>query len=567
MKKISKNLIIIIVILLIAATIYFIFNKNNSQALKIDYNYYKYYSNEKFGLIDKNGNILVEADYQDVIIPNPTYGVIFLLEENEIKNIVNEKNEPIFSEFEKVLPIPVTGLIGEIPYEKQVLIYEENEKQGLIDFNGKKLTKAIYNSIESLPYKEGELLCKSEDGTYILEQDGKEKIKLENDIEIIGDGYYTENNLENSGYIISKITNEGVMYGYINNKGKRILDIEYDSIERVMNNDNYLIVRKNGQYGLYKNNKVIINCNYQQMQYEENIDLYFVKRGSLYGALDKNGNIIVPVAYQKIQDKGIFIEAITKDDKKEIFNLKGEKVNQFDKYNSIEKSKYDSTYIAVTEDYLYKILDNNYNVLTTENYEYIENILSGIYIVRDTNGKYGVINEQNIKLIDNKYDVIQLISNTEVIQVMDLKNNITTLYDKMGTKIFEEKDMFVILSNGNIKVFCNEGVKYFTLQGDIISSEEIYKNNNIIGFYENGKWGFKDKNNSIVIEAKYDRITELNESGYAGIKTENKWGIIDYNGNIIVEPKFYIDDSISEPEFLNRFYKNYYASVGAFYIE
>lgn len=571
MKNISKLSILVILVVAIVAVILVIvvgnLNKNNIIQGNIEYNYYKYYSNEKFGVIDKLGNILIEAIYKDVLIPNPMYGILFLVENNEISKVVNEKGEPIFTEFEKVLPIPVSGLIGEIPYEKNVLIYQKDGKQGLIDFKGKQLTKAIYKTIESLPYKEGELLCKTDDNMYIFEENGKEKIKLEGDIQIIADGYYTENSLEKSGYIISKVTNNGIMYGYINYKGKQVLDFEYDSIERVRNDKDYLIVRKNGQYGLYKNNEAIINCNYQEFKYEEDINLYFVKRGNLYGVLDENGKVIVHVNYPKIQKKGIFIEVISSDNIKECFNLKGEKVEQFNSYNSIEKSKYDDTYIAVSEDYYYKLLDNNYNVLTIEKYEYMDNILSGMYIVKEADGKYGVINEQNIKLIENKYDVIQLINTTEVIQVMDIENNEIILFDKSGNKIFEGKDILLMLDNEYIKVFCNEGVKYFTLDGKTISSEEIYKNNNILGFYEDGKWGFKDRNSNIVVQAKYDRITEVSEMGYAGIKLNDMWGIIDSNGNIIVEPKFYIDDSISDPEFLNKFYKNYYASVGAFYVE
>ncbi len=34
-------------------------------------------------------------------------------------------------------------------------------------------------------------------------------------------------------------------------KAKKILNTEYDKIERIMNEENYLIVKKNGKYGLY----------------------------------------------------------------------------------------------------------------------------------------------------------------------------------------------------------------------------------------------------------------------------------------------------------------------------
>lgn len=567
MKNVLKFIIVAIIIIAIAIFVYFIVNRNKVVQEPIVHNYYKYYSNEKFGVIDKSGNVLIEASYQDIIIPNPTYPIFFLLENNEIKNVVNEKNEKIFTNFEKVSPIPVTGLIGDIPYEKHVLIYEENGKQGLLNLEGKKISKAKFDSIESLPYKEGELLCKTPENVYVLQQNGKEKIKLDSGINIVADGYYLENNFEKTGYIISNETSNGMMYGYIDYNGKQILDLEFDKIERVLNDKDNLIVMKNGQYGLYQNDKVIINCNYQDMKYEDSINMYFVKRGSKYGALNENGDIVIPVEYQNIENKGMFIEVVNSDNQKEHFNINGEKTNQFDNYNSIEKSKYDNTYIGISNDYSYQLLDKNYNVLTNEKYEYMENILSNLYIVKNTNGKYGIININNQKIVDNNYDVIQLISNTEIIQAMDVTSNMVSLFNKNGQKLLEEEDLLVIFNDNYIKVFCNEGAKYYTLDGKESLNTEIYKNNNIIGFYENGKWGFKDRSGNIVIKAIYDRIVEINKIGYGGIKIEDKWGIIDNEGNIIVEPKFYIDDNISDPEFLNRFYKNYYASEGAFYIE
>lgn len=365
MNNILKIFIVLIIAGIVSVFIYFMSNQS-SEVTNIEYNFYKYYSNEKFGVIDKEGNVKLEANYEDVIIPNPTYAIFFLLGNQEIDKVVNEKNEELFIEYEKVLPISVTGLIGEIPYEKQVLIYEENGKQGLINFDGKKLTKAKFNSIESLPYKEGELLCKTDENVYILEESGKEKIKLDSDIEIYADGY--ADNVEKSGYIISKQKSDGMYYGYLNHNGKTVLELEYDKIERIQSDDNYLIVVKNGKHGLYKNDKSIINCNYQEMNYNESNNLYFVRRGAWHGVLNKNGDIVVPVEYKSLENKGVFIEVITKNDEIVRFDLNGEKTTKFDGFNFISKSNFDNTFIGVTAEYEYKLLDNNYNSLITERY-------------------------------------------------------------------------------------------------------------------------------------------------------------------------------------------------------
>ena len=50
-------------------------------------------------------------------------------------------------------------------YEKSVLKYSKNGKYGIIDLNGKKITNAVYEEIDTLQFKEGELLVKK-DGKY-----------------------------------------------------------------------------------------------------------------------------------------------------------------------------------------------------------------------------------------------------------------------------------------------------------------------------------------------------------------------------------------------------------------
>ena len=45
-------------------------------------------------------------------------------------------------------------------YEKSVLKYSKDGKYGIINFNGKKITNAIYEEIDTLQFKEGELLVK-----------------------------------------------------------------------------------------------------------------------------------------------------------------------------------------------------------------------------------------------------------------------------------------------------------------------------------------------------------------------------------------------------------------------
>ena len=40
-------------------------------------------------------------------------------------------------------------------------------------------------------------------------------------------------------------------------------------------------------------------------------------------------------------------------------------------------------------------------------------------------------------------------------------------------------------------------------------------------------WGHTDKNGNTVVSIIYDKVTEFNEYGFAGLKQNGKWGVID----------------------------------------
>ena len=71
----------------------------------------------------------------------------------------------MWNQYEKIAPIKLKNIANNLMYEKNILTYEKDGKIGLINIEGKNITKPIYESIEGLPYKEGELLVK-QNGKY-----------------------------------------------------------------------------------------------------------------------------------------------------------------------------------------------------------------------------------------------------------------------------------------------------------------------------------------------------------------------------------------------------------------
>ena len=199
MKKRYIALIIVIVLIIIAvasgiAYYMIIENGKNYEIEKIEnYNYFVLKEKDLYGVIDRQGNILIEPEYNEIIIPNPEKAVFITYKEDEIK-VLNNLNEQILGQYSNITPIRFKNISSDLMYEKSVLKYEKDGKYGLINLEGKVISEPIYDEIDSLQFKEGELLVKQNDKYGVINIKGNILIKLEYD-EILTDEYYTSEDI------------------------------------------------------------------------------------------------------------------------------------------------------------------------------------------------------------------------------------------------------------------------------------------------------------------------------------------------------------------------------------
>lgn len=523
--------------------------------------YYTLYQDGKVGVINTSGEVLIEPIYDSIQIPNPKKPVFICLSNyNKQKDsydttIRNEKNEEIFNQYEEVSSIKVNGIAGEIPYEKSALKYKKDNRYGLLSFEGKEITKPIYEEIDSLPYKEGEFLVKK-DGKYgVLNPKGTKMVNIEYD-DITGDGYY-DKNYKNAGYIAGTKSEEGYLYSYLRNDGNVLLKKEYNDIVRINeiedSNNVYLIASKTGKKGLYKNSKQIINCEYQSLEYNEECQLLIAKRNDKYGIFNLEGKQILPVENSEVSIKGIHILA-TKDNKQTEYDLNGNPVNGV-KYKSISATANEDFFITVNQSNRYGLINKKEVEVIENKYAYLEYLTGQYFAVYSDDNKIGVIDSSGKIVLDMKYDVIQKIKGSNLVQAILLDSNQVELYTEDIKQVAIQENASIYLSDSYIKLASPDKISYFKLDGTATTSKEIFPTNEMFASVKNGFWGFEDKDGNIKVERKYDSVTEFNEYGFAGIKLDGKWGVIDKSGNIIVQPIYTIEQKNTEPKFLGKYYE------------
>lgn len=158
--------------------------------------YYLTYVNNKFGVIDEKGNVIIDNIYDWIDIPN-NYKDIFVCKTGETTTVLNKNGEQLYTEYPNLTVIQSSQGGNSMWYEKDFLVFEQNGKYGAIDYDGFVVYEPLYDKIEPLYYIEGRL---------ILTENGKQAL---GDItgKIISNFKYTKIGLLGGQFEISSMVN------------------------------------------------------------------------------------------------------------------------------------------------------------------------------------------------------------------------------------------------------------------------------------------------------------------------------------------------------------------------
>lgn len=434
MKKTLKIIMFVLFIILILGLSIYLPNKDkiNEEVEDKSIIYSLIEENGKYGVKDQNDEIIVQIQYEKIIIPNEHRDVFFCYN-GEQKTILDKNNKTIFEEYDNVDLIKLSN-ISENVYEKNALIYQKNEKFGLLSITGNIILEAKYDEIYSLGYKENEIIVKENNKYMIYDTNGKNLIKDVFD-SIQSDEFYTEEDeYRKSGYIVCKITSDGYRYGYYDYEYNKVLEINYNQISRILDvknkNNIYLIASLNGQFGVFINNTKVIDTQYQSINYDSELEVFIVERTGKYGAFNENGTEIIKPEFNSLIVQGVFLYA-QNDTEQKVYNKNGKEVN-----------------IPFTT--------------------IIESTETSQYYIKIENNKYGIINDKNELIINCEYDLIQQISGTNAFQGVKNDTDTTTIFNKNLEKVLEMVHATTEVSDGKIRIYNDSEEVDFDFDGNKI---------------------------------------------------------------------------------------------------
>lgn len=549
-----KIVIAIVIILLVILVGVIIFKVNNKKPVEIiaqePYEYFLMYTtDEAVGVIDKTGKEIIKPIYTCIYIPNQSKDVFICFTDDENYQILDSKGKDLFANYESVYPIVISDTTLEM--EKNVLSYEKDGKYGLIDYTGKELTKPIYDSVSSLTNKPGCILVKK-DGLYGV-VDSKGNIVIEPKYNTIkGDEYSSEaEGYSKTGYIISEKTSTGIIYGYINYEGKMLIEPKYELITRCQEyneDDIYLVFMNNGKKGVIKNKKIIINAKYQSINYYNTSGIFIVNKNGKYGFYKNNGDEILDAIYTEYSLAGNYI-SVKKDDTMMLYDIHGNLINT-NNYKSIIETSNPSYFIATDESNYYSIISKDVQI--QDNYTNITYAFDNFFVFTTEEGKSGVLNIYSGIEVEPEYDYIIVLEGAKALEAR--KGNKVDIYSEKFEKVLTMEDAIVEkVSDEYFSIYSKTEKQYINNTGNLVENTEVYKDLKLYSYQaDDGKWGFINSQGTVVVDCKYDRVTELNEYGFAGICQDERWGVIDSSGNVIVVPSYEIE-TYYEPSFIGKY--------------
>jgi hypothetical protein len=319
-----------------------------SNVKKISKSTILYKLESKWGILAYDGRILANPIYDTIYLASPTH---FIVKKEGKFGILNQQGvsltEPIYDEVgnysEGLFPIRkgekygYLNLLGKEyidyiyeevqPFKNKQAIVKKNGLYGIIGIDKKEIVAAKFLSIEKIPdfshYIVSEQLDKVKHS--VIDSKGKKLSPLADQVLIPDSGSILQFSIDGQiqywdiatqNYLPGQYTNgevfkdnfalvqNGDFWGLINNKGETVIKPQFDKIQyKYLTNRLVFKTFKGNSIGLISNNgKTILECQYEEIE-QAGIGLFIVKKDQKYGIYKSNGEEILAPSYDYISNQ------------------------------------------------------------------------------------------------------------------------------------------------------------------------------------------------------------------------------------------------------------------------
>jgi len=474
------------------------------------------YSNHKVGLLNREGEIVVEPQYGDIRIGDE------IMARNYPEWQRLEINNRTSGNYRYDVMQPVTP---------QIFKVTANGSQWLIDITRDSMvTTTVFNEIGA--FENGYAIVRKEKKYGVIRQDGKWLLPLRYNEIIRNDVflYVLENNglwniYDYYGVKKNRVPYEAIgsykgllfsvkqrgYWGFINREGREVINCVFDSVGAVVSR--HIAVQFKGLYGAIDidNNWVVVPA--QGHVTIVNNELYLRKVGRQTLVMNYNDEIVYFTDNELEIESGYFLEHLSDNN---VWKIDFSGVIRLEKVSNI--------------------LDVN-----KDNYSPFEEIRppSEGFIGIKKDGRYGFIDEQNRLRIANRYeDIGRFKEGFAAIKILDRWGFVDVHENLVIQPVFDEVEEFnqgicVVRQNGKYLLINKAGKALFQKGFDTLTPGPE-------GRYlvtQGERYGLIDHMGNALVSVHYDFVEDL-DNGYVIISKLGKYGVVDLQGVNIVPRKY-----------------------------
>lgn len=466
LKKVFAVIVAFVVVIMFIIIITGILTKDKEQAKIASKDYVVIFQNNKWGVMESNGNIVIDPSYQEMItIPNSKNDVFLCVYDVDYQTgdfktkALNSKNEEIFTQYEQIEAIANKDTSNQMWYEDNVLKVKKGGKYGIISLTGKELSPCQYDDIVAMEGIKNTLKVKKDEKVGIIDNEGKE---------IIGIQYIDITNLgkdNKEGFIVKGDNGKS---GVVNYSNQMILEAKYDEITKVYGNDMYVVKNTGKQILVQKDGTEVLKTGYDEIKQilRNTSDGIIYVKNNKYGIMKTSGEVTIVPEYEELKETKSGLLIAKQNGKYGAIDI--QKVTKIEpNYISISYNEKADLYIAEKEDYKNDIFDNTFTIRQ-----------SGILIDLDDEKGYMELKKGE----ESKYYNFKF----EEKNVAEIHTNNTLFKSKKDGKYgFVDK-------NGKVVV---------DYQYDDVTEQNSY---GYAGIKKDGKWGSVNNKGKVIQEPTYN---------------------------------------------------------------
>ncbi len=466
-KKIIAVIVFILVIIMFVIGIkYMLEDHSENTSGRIEtITYYTIYDNGKWGVINSNGEIVINANYDEMIVIPDNTKAVFLCsydmnyENNTYKTkAINAKEKEVIKGYDTVEAISNYNKKQNMWYENNVLKVKKENKYGLCNMSGKEILPCEYENIEPIKGIQNSLL---------ISKEGK--------------------------------------YGLCDNAGSIIIEPKYKKIDKIQEDyqNGYIVIDENDKYGIIGIDKsVVLKCDYEEIKPVIGANLFVVKDNGKYIAINQEGQTILEDKFDDVEEINGDNIIARKDNKVGILDISGE-----------TKVKFEYEEIKIAGEYYIAKKNDKYGIIDANGEEKIA--YEAIDINYYTSGKFFVVdylenNNIQSKVIDTNFET----KLTGIVTEVNEAKGYFRLYEESGYKYynfkFEEKSALSILTTNTLFLSKKNGkYGFIDKQGNVVV-DYIYddateqNSSGYAGVKKDGLWGSIDSKGKVAIEPEYN---------------------------------------------------------------